>query len=109
MEHEINVNYPGELPIAAHRKEIVEAIRASQVVVIAGDTGSGKTTQLPKMCLEAGRGQRKRIGCTQPRRIAATTVARRIAEEHGGRLWYESREGGGSRFCLSLPAPTGGA
>jgi ATP-dependent helicase HrpA len=83
MEQEININYPGELPIVAHREEIVRAIRASQVVVIAGDTGSGKTTQLPKMCLEAGRGGRKRIGCTQPRRIAAIAVAERVAEELG--------------------------
>jgi ATP-dependent helicase HrpA len=83
MEQEININYPGELPIVAHREEIVRAIRASQVVVIAGDTGSGKTTQLPKMCLEAGRGRRKRIGCTQPRRIAAISVAERVAEELG--------------------------
>lgn len=85
MEHEININYPDELPIVAHREEIIQAIRASQVVVIAGDTGSGKTTQLPKMCLEAGRGVRKRIGCTQPRRIAAISVAERVAEELGPR------------------------
>ena len=83
MEQERNINYPAELPILAHREEIVQAIRASQVVVVAGDTGSGKTTQLPKMCLEAGRGVRKRIGCTQPRRIAAISVAERVAEELG--------------------------
>ena len=94
MEQEININYPGELPIVAHREEIVEAIRSSQVVVIAGDTGSGKTTQLPKMCLEAGRGRRKRIGCTQPRRIAAISVAERVAEELGdqaGLVGYKIR------------------
>ena len=78
-----NLHYPAELPIVAHREEIVEAIRTSQVVIVAGDTGSGKTTQLPKMCLEAGRGMRKRIGCTQPRRIAAIAVAERVAEELG--------------------------
>lgn len=83
MEQEKNIHYPAELPIVAHREEIIAAIRASQVVVIAGDTGSGKTTQLPKMCLEAGRGRRKRIGCTQPRRIAAIAVAERVAEELG--------------------------
>ena len=83
MEQERNIQYPAELPIVAHRQEIIEAIRTSQVVVVAGDTGSGKTTQLPKMCLEAGRGRQKRIGCTQPRRIAAITVAERVAEELG--------------------------
>ena len=82
-EKEDNLHYPAELPIVAHRQEIVQAIRASQVVIVAGDTGSGKTTQLPKMCLEAGRGRRKRIGCTQPRRIAAIAVAERVAEELG--------------------------
>jgi len=82
-ENIANLHYPAELPIVAHRQEIVEAIRTSQVVIVAGDTGSGKTTQLPKMCLEAGRGGRKRIGCTQPRRIAAIAVAERVAEELG--------------------------
>ena len=82
-EKEENLSYPAELPIVAHRQEIVQAIRTSQVVIVAGDTGSGKTTQLPKMCLEAGRGRRKRIGCTQPRRIAAIAVAERVAEELG--------------------------
>lgn len=82
-EQKDNMHYPAELPIVAHRQEIVQAIRTSQVVIVAGDTGSGKTTQLPKMCLEAGRGGRKRIGCTQPRRIAAIAVAERVAEELG--------------------------
>jgi len=77
------INYPDELPITAHRDEIIEAISNHNVVIISGDTGSGKTTQLPKMCLEAGRGRRKMVGCTQPRRIAATTVAARVAEELG--------------------------
>ena len=75
--------YPPDLPILSKREEIVAAIRKSPAVVITGETGSGKTTQIPKMCLEAGRGQKGLIGCTQPRRIAATTVARRIAEEMG--------------------------
>ena len=77
-----NISYPN-LPITAEKERIIELIRANQVVIIAGDTGSGKTTQLPKMCLEAGLGREKMIGCTQPRRIAATTVAARVAEELG--------------------------
>jgi ATP-dependent helicase HrpA len=76
-------DYPEELPIAARREEIVEAIRRHPVVVISGDTGSGKSTQIPKFCLEAGRGVDGLIGCTQPRRIAAITLAQRIAEELG--------------------------
>lgn len=69
------------LPIAREGERIVELIRAHQVVVVAGETGSGKTTQLPKLCLAAGRGVAGMIGCTQPRRIAARAVARRVAEE----------------------------
>ncbi len=75
------VSYPAELPISARKDEILAAIRGSQVVVIAGETGSGKTTQLPKLCLEAGLGIRAMIGCTQPRRVAALSISRRIAEE----------------------------
>ncbi len=77
----MNYNYPPELPITEQQEEIIAAIRHHQVTIIAGDTGSGKTTQLPKMCLEAGRGVDKIIGCTQPRRIAAITVADRVAAE----------------------------
>jgi len=73
--------YPPDLPITARKDDIVAAIRAHQVVVIAGETGSGKTTQIPKMCLEAGLGIEAKIGCTQPRRVAATSISRRIAEE----------------------------
>jgi len=73
--------YSPGLPILDKRNEIVSAVRRHPVVVVTGETGSGKTTQIPKMCLEAGRGLAGRIGCTQPRRIAATTVARRLAEE----------------------------
>ncbi|AXA83431.1 ATP-dependent RNA helicase HrpA [Lysobacter oculi] len=84
-----------ELPIAAHADEIVELIRTHQVVVIAGETGSGKTTQLPKLCLQAGRGAAGMIGCTQPRRIAARWVARRVAEElqvpMGGAVGFQVR------------------
>lgn len=83
------------LPIAAKADEIVELIRAHPVVVIAGETGSGKTTQLPKLCLAAGRGAAGMIGCTQPRRIAARAVARRVAEElqtqMGGAVGYQVR------------------
>ncbi|HUH89576.1 MAG TPA: ATP-dependent helicase, partial [Lysobacter sp.] len=69
------------LPIASEAERIVELIRQHPVVVIAGETGSGKTTQLPKLCLAAGRGAAGMIGCTQPRRIAARAVAKRVAEE----------------------------
>jgi ATP-dependent helicase HrpA len=75
------ITYPEELPIAQRRDEILKAIRDHQVVIVAGETGSGKTTQLPKMCLELGRGITGTVGHTQPRRIAARTVAERIAEE----------------------------
>lgn len=77
------IDYPQALPVAARRADIAAAIRAHPVLVIAGDTGSGKTTQLPKICLELGRGRVQRIGHTQPRRIAARAVAQRIAEETG--------------------------
>jgi ATP-dependent helicase HrpA len=75
--------YPENLPISARHDDIVAAIRSNQVVVIAGETGSGKTTQIPKMCLEAGLGIRAMIGCTQPRRVAAMSISRRIADELG--------------------------
>ena len=71
------------LPISVRGEDIVKLIREHQVVVIAGETGSGKTTQLPKLCLAAGRGEAGMIGCTQPRRLAARSVARRVAEELG--------------------------
>ncbi|MCA2218832.1 ATP-dependent RNA helicase HrpA [Jidongwangia harbinensis] len=77
------LTYPDELPVSQRRDDILAAIRDHQVVVVAGETGSGKTTQLPKICLELGRGVRGQIGHTQPRRIAARTVAERIAEELG--------------------------
>lgn len=80
------IAYPAALPIAARRADICASIRRHPVVIITGETGSGKTTQIPKMCLEAGRGRRGIIGCTQPRRVAAVTVARRIAEEMGEAL-----------------------
>ncbi len=80
--HRPAVLYPNsDLPILPKKEEIIAAIRRHPVIIISGDTGSGKTTQIPKFCLEASRGLDGIIGCTQPRRIAATTVARRIAEE----------------------------
>lgn len=75
------VTYPEDLPVSARRQEIARAIANHQVVIVSGETGSGKTTQLPKICLELGRGRQKMIGHTQPRRLAATSVAKRIAEE----------------------------
>jgi ATP-dependent RNA helicase HrpA len=77
------ITYPPELPVSARRDDLLAAIGEHQVVVVAGETGSGKTTQLPKLCLELGRGVRGAIAHTQPRRIAARTVAERIAEELG--------------------------
>ncbi|MFJ9735001.1 ATP-dependent RNA helicase HrpA [Streptomyces sp. NPDC101171] len=75
------VGYPEQLPVSQKKDEIAAAIRDHQVVIVAGETGSGKTTQIPKICLELGRGVRGMIGHTQPRRIAARTVAERVAEE----------------------------
>ena len=75
------VRFPPELPISARVIDIVNAIDAHQVIIVAGETGSGKTTQLPKICLAMGRGVDGQIGCTQPRRIAATSVAARVAQE----------------------------
>ncbi|MEE1790831.1 ATP-dependent RNA helicase HrpA [Streptomyces sp. BE308] len=75
------LSYPEQLPVSQKKDEILEAIRDHQVVIVAGETGSGKTTQIPKICMELGRGVRGMIGHTQPRRIAARTVAERVAEE----------------------------
>ncbi|SEO24074.1 ATP-dependent helicase HrpA [Vreelandella aquamarina] len=77
----VTLDYPAELPVVERREDILTAIRDHQVVVVAGETGSGKTTQLPKMCLELGRGRKGLIGHTQPRRLAARSVAGRLAEE----------------------------
>jgi ATP-dependent helicase HrpA len=80
------ITYPPELPVSQRKDDIAQAIRDHQVVIIAGETGSGKTTQIPKICLELGRGVAGQIGHTQPRRLAARTVAERIAEELGSPL-----------------------
>jgi ATP-dependent helicase HrpA len=85
----LEVSYPPELPVSQRKDEIAAAIRDHQVVIVAGETGSGKTTQLPKICLELGRGVTGQIGHTQPRRIAARTVAERIAEELGTEIGAE--------------------
>ncbi len=89
------VTYPAELPVSQRKDEIARAIRDHQVVIVAGETGSGKTTQLPKICLELGRGITGQIGHTQPRRIAARAVAERIASELstelGGAIGYKVR------------------
>ncbi|GAB3037659.1 ATP-dependent RNA helicase HrpA [Parafrigoribacterium mesophilum] len=88
----VSITYPPELPVSQRREEIARAIRDHQVVILAGETGSGKTTQLPKICLELGRTS---IGHTQPRRLAARTIAERIAEELGeevgGLVGYQVR------------------
>ncbi len=75
------IEFPSELPLSARIVDLANAIDAHQVVIVAGETGSGKTTQLPKLCLAMGRGAGRHIGCTQPRRIAATSVAARVAQE----------------------------
>src|ERR1700761_749793 len=80
------IAYPPELPVTQRKDDILRAIRDHQVVIVAGETGSGKTTQIPKICLELGRGVAGQIGHTQPRRLAARTVAERIAEELGSPL-----------------------
>ena len=91
------ISYPRELPVAACVDELTAAIRDNQVIVVAGETGSGKSTQLPKICLQLGRGVKGLIGHTQPRRIAARTLAERIAEETGtivgGAIGYTIRFG----------------
>src|SRR5262245_69979 len=88
-------SYPDELPVAARRETIARAIEGNQVVIVCGETGSGKTTQLPKICLGLGRGLGALIGHTQPRRIAARATAARIAQELktelGGAVGYKIR------------------
>ena len=85
----LHISYPAELPVSERREDLMAAIAANQVTIIAGETGSGKTTQIPKMCLELGLGDRGLIGHTQPRRLAARTVAERIAFEMGVEIGQE--------------------
>ncbi|MCA1854732.1 ATP-dependent RNA helicase HrpA [Massilia oculi] len=80
------ITFPEDLPVSSRRGEIAQAIQENQVVIVSGETGSGKTTQLPKICLELGRGAQGLIGHTQPRRIAASSTAKRIAQELGSPL-----------------------
>ncbi len=102
------LRYPDDLPVSARRADIAAAIEANQVVIVSGETGSGKTTQLPKICLELGRGQRRMIGHTQPRRLAATSVAKRIAQELntelgdwvGYQIRFSDRSGPGTAIKL---------
>src|SRR5450830_1660271 len=77
------ITFPEELPVSGRRQEIAAALQANQVIIVSGETGSGKTTQLPKICLQLGRGEKGLIGHTQPRRIAASSTAKRIAQELG--------------------------
>lgn len=92
----LELNYPAELPICAFREEILDTLKKSNVIIVCGETGSGKTTQLPKMAMELGLGaDGRKIACTQPRRVAATTVAERVAKELeteiGGIIGYQHR------------------
>jgi len=91
----LHIKYPEQLPVSQRAEDIAEAIGKHQVVIVAGETGSGKTTQLPKVCLQAGLGRKGLIGHTQPRRLAARTVSQRIAEEMqvelGGVVGYQVR------------------
>ena len=92
------ITYPAQLPVSARKEEIAAAILANQVVIVAGETGSGKTTQIPKICLDLGHGINAMIGHTQPRRIAARSVAERIAQELGTKVSKESIVGYQVRF-----------
>src|SRR5215469_13085185 len=116
----IRLDYDPALPITAHREEILAALARHPAIIVCGATGSGKSTQLPKLCLEAGRGTSGLIGHTQPRRIAARALAARLAEELGttidvpgkrkGRHADGGGRGGGGDGRVSVPgeAPAAG-
>jgi ATP-dependent helicase HrpA len=90
----MHISYPDNLPVVSHRDDIIRLLATEQVIIIAGDTGSGKTTQLPKFCLEAFPDSTALIGCTQPRRVAASSVSSRVSEElgaHGNIVGYKIR------------------
>ncbi|KVW98933.1 ATP-dependent RNA helicase HrpA [Thiobacillus denitrificans] len=107
----LHITYP-DLPVSARRDDILAALQANRVLILCGETGSGKTTQIPKMCLEAGVRPGKLIGCTQPRRIAARSVAARIAQELGGELGgvvgYKVRFTDKVRFDTAIKVMTDG-
>ena len=96
-QYRSRLEFPDELPISQYREQIVELIQKRQVIVVCGETGSGKSTQLPKFCLEAGLGRAAMIGHTQPRRLAARSIATRLAEELdcklGDQVGYQVRFG----------------
>ena len=93
----MELRYPAELPITARRDELLDALGHHQVVVVAGETGSGKSTQLPKLCLEPAAASHGLIGHTQPRRVAARTIAERVADELGTTIGERRRLHGALR------------
>ena len=101
------LNFPKNLPVSTRAKEIGELLTENQIIIISGDTGSGKTTQLPKICLAAGFGRRGVIGHCQPRRLAATSVASRIASELNSQLGKGGRAPAdpAMRHCSQLSRP----
>ncbi|MEN8210877.1 MAG: ATP-dependent RNA helicase HrpA [Thermodesulfobacteriota bacterium] len=112
LSRPLNIKFNPDLPITCKKDEIIKAIKRNKVVIISGETGSGKTTQIPKFCLKAGRGIKGMIGCTQPRRIAAINVARRIAQELGENIGqsigYKIRFDDKTRGNISIKMMTDG-
>src|SRR5258708_35691278 len=106
------IPFPEELPIAQHRERIAEQIAKHPVTIVCGETGSGKTTQLPKICLAIGRGAKGAIGCTQPRRIAARSLAHRLQHElpafPKGFVGHKIRFQDATRPATAITATTGG-